>query len=311
MSSGGGGQSGQTRYDWNDVIGSYWGGKPGADGKGGGGVLGWAAEVATPKEGWQRNPYEQVAGFSNDQRGAFDLARYNAYRGGADDTLAGRQQNIDTSQGKYLNQNAFAQQANQYAGQSPYFRDVLRNGMEDITSAYKNGTSADTTRQFALSGAFGGSAHQNAMANNEAGLAKQLGQYASGMQNDQYNRSAQLDESRLGRGMSAWENERGRMLQGAQGGLQGDALNGALMDRLMNYGGIQQQQGQKEADLRAGQWNNQQNWQRNNVSWLASLLGGAQGSTGIQTQYGGYAPTNYGSTAAGLGLLGASLFGGK
>jgi hypothetical protein len=158
---------------------------------------------------------------------------------------------------------------------------------------------------FNLSGAFGGSAHQNAMANNQAALAKQLGQYTSGMQNDQFNRSAGLEEGRLGRGSSAYEGERGRMLQGAQGGLQGQGLSLELINQLLGTGSAQQQQSQRGLDDQRGRWNEEMNWNRNNINWLANILGQAQGSTGVQTTQAGYG----GGMNAGAGILGAGLLG--
>jgi hypothetical protein len=289
MSSGGGGQSGQTRYDWNDVIGSYWGGAPGADGKGGGGVLGWAFDEAT-------RPYQQygaprIAARNTDQFTAAQNVRNLASTGGPAETQTGR---------------AAAQQfaanggVNTYSGNNPYFQQMVRNANQDTEEAYKNGTSAELTRLMNMSGAFGGSAHLNAMANNQAGLAKQLGNQTTSMYGQQYDRSANLDESRLGRQMNAIP-----LTYQAQG------LSTDLNNQLMGIGQWDQAENQKYLDQNYNDWATGNNWNRNNVNWLASLLGGAQGSTGIQTQFGGYQPPNYGSTAAGLGLLGASLFGGK
>lgn len=291
MSSGGGGQSGQTRYDWNDVIGSYWGGRPGADGKGGGGVLGWAAEEA--QRPYQQYGGQRIASRNADQFTAAQRVRDMAASGGPAETYRARQAAGDIASGGKLG-------ANTYMGQSPQFAQLLKAGQEDITNAYKQGTSADTTRMFNLSGAFGGSAHQNAVANNENALGKQLSQYTAGMQNDQYNRSANLMESALG-----------RQMQAIPLAYQGQGLQSDLNNQLMGIGQWDQAENQKYLDRNYEDWATQQNWGRNNVNWLASLLGGAQGSTGIQTQFGGYAPTNWGSTALGAGLLGSALFGGK
>lgn len=289
MSSGGGGQSGQTRYDWNDVIGSYWGGAPGADGQGGGGWLGEAAKEAS--KGYQQYGGQRIAGQNNDIWNAQQRTRDMAASGGPAETQTGRA----TAQAA-----AAGGLANQYQGNNPYFRQMVSSANEDTVNAYKQGTSADLTRLMAMSGAFGGSAHQNALANNEAGLAKQLGNQTTSMYGQQFDRSANMDESRLGRQMAAIP-----LTYQAQG------LSTDLNDRLQGIGDYQRQYDQQFIDQNYNDWTQNQNWNRNNINWMASLLGGAQGSTGIQTQFGGYAPTNYGSTAAGLGLLGASLFGGK
>lgn len=283
MSSGGGGQSGQTRYDWNDVIGSYWGGAPGADGTGGGGVLGWAMnEAARPYQSFGN----RVAAQNTDQFTGMQRVRDMAASGGPSDTAAARRSAGQIASGGSLG-------ANPFMGNSPQFQTMLRSGQEDITNAYKQGTSADTTRLMNLSGAFGGSAHQNAVANNENALGKQLSQYTAGMQNDQYNRSANLMEGALG-----------RQMQAIPLAFQGQGLSNDLNDRLMGVGQQNQDYNQRLIDQNYNNWAEQNNWGRNNVNWLASILGGAQGSTGIQTQFGGYGGSNGLSQAAGLGLLG-------
>ena len=301
MSSGGGNaQSGTTQYNWNPQMEGRWTG-----------LLDWAGQEAA--RGY--TPYgegptgaSRTAGFNNDQYTGFQRMRDLADSGGPQDTWAGRNQNQRTAEGAYLSgdgANPYAGATNQYAGQSPQFQQMLRSGQEDITNAYNQGTSADTTRMFNMAGAFGGSAHQNAMANNQSALAKQLGQYTAGMQNDQYGRSAGLEESRLGRGSSAYEGERGRMLQGAQGGLQGQGLSMDLISQLLGTGATQQGQTQRGMDDAYARWAEAMNFNRNNVGWLGNLLGQAQGSTGSQTTQSGYS----GGTNLGAGLLGAGMAG--
>lgn len=288
MSSGGGGQSGTTQYNWNPTIGSYWGGQPGADGKGGGGVLGWAFDEAT-------KPYQQygaprIADRNTDQFTAAQNVRNMASSGGPAETQTGRSaaQNI-----------AAGNSYNDYSGDNPYFRRSLQASLDDTTQAYKNGTSADTTRMMNLAGAFGGSAHQTAVANNESALARNLSRMSNEAHQAQYDRSANMDEARLSRQMGAIP-----LTYQAQG------LSTDLNDRLMGVGAWDQAENQKYLDQGYNDWTQAQNWSRNNIGWLAQLLGGAQGSTGIQTTQAGYQPTNWGSTAAGAGLLGraAGLF---
>lgn len=282
MSSGGGGQSGQTRYDWNDVIGSYWGGRPGPDGRGGGGVLGWAMDEASKP--YQQYGGQRIASQNNDIWTAQQRIRDAAAAGGPVETQTGRAaaQNI-----------AAGGSQNAYAGENPHFKQMVSNANQDTINAYKQGTSADLTRLMNMSGAFGGSAHMNALANNEAGLAKQLGNQTTSMYGQQYDKSAGLDESRLSRQLSAIP-----LTYQAQG------LSTDLNNQLMGVGRDQMDYQQRFLDQNYGDWTNSQNWGRNNVNWLASLLGGAQGSTGIQTQFGGYQGPNYLSQGVGLGLLG-------
>jgi hypothetical protein len=218
------------------------------------GYLNRAGEVA----GQDYTPYtgQRVADLSPVTRGSigglWDLA--NGHPMGDDAVNMTR----NTLQGNYSNPFGGAKgganvstNRNQFAGENPYFMQQLERGQSKIADAYKRGTSADTTRMFNLSGAFGGSAHQNAVKNNEEALAEQLGGFTSGMLNDQYQRSAGLEESYLGRdfagqqfnsnlgeratdrGFQGHENERNRQMQGvgATTGLLGshrDSLQAAL-----------------------------------------------------------------------------------
>lgn len=115
---------------------------------------------------------------------------------------------------------------NDYAGMdSPYFNKQLDTGLKKITDAYNKGTDAQTRRMFNLAGAFGGSAHQNAVNDNEKALGEQLGNYTQNMQQQQFDRSANLAESDITRrmqadqfnvntGSGAYENWAGRKMQG-------------------------------------------------------------------------------------------------
>lgn len=287
MSSGGGGQSGQTRYDWNDVIGSYWGGRPDANGNGSG-VLGWAMQEA-------QKPYQsfgnRIASRNADQFTAAQRTRDMAGAGGPQETFRARQAAGAIAAGDNLG-------ANPYMGENKYFKDMVANANADTSKAYEQGTSAELTRLAALSGAFGGSAHTTALANNQAGLAKQLGNQTTSMYGQQFDKSSGLYENALQRQMGA-----------IPLAYQGQGLQSDLNNQLMGVGKWEQDEQQRGIDQNYNNWAEQNNWGRNNVNWLASLLGGAQGSTGIQTQFGGYQPTNWGSAALGAGLLGSSLFG--
>lgn len=136
---------------------------------------------------------------------------------------------------------------------NPYFRQQLQSGMDDITAAYQHGTAADTNRMFAQSGAFGGSAHAQAVQNNQTALAKQLGNFGNQALSQQYDRSAGMDESRLGRafqgqqfdanlGNQAFENAAQR---GMQGGMFGANMQNQNQEALLGR------------DLQAQQFNKQ------------------------------------------------------
>lgn len=288
MSSGGGGSGTQgIKTEWNDVIGSYYGGRPDATGQNGGGVLGWAAaEAAKP---WQQYGGQRIADRNMDQYTAAQRVRNMANTGGPYETQIARQAAGTIAAGGGIN-------ANPYMGENKYFKDMVANANADTTNAYNQGTSAELTRLMNMSGAFGGSAHQNAMANNQAALAKQIGNQTTNMYGQQFDKSANLYEQGLNRQMSA-----------IPLAFQGQGLQTDLNNQLMGIGDWEQGTQQKYLDQAYGDWTNAQNWSRGNIDWLLSKLGGAAGNTGTQTQFGGYQGPNYGSQALGLGLLGRGL----
>ena len=290
--------SGESKYTWNDDMQPRWGN-----------TLNHAEELS-----WQGfTPYQgqRFAGVAGDQAESGDyirgMARMSSNPLGA--TNAARGQIEETLGGHYLD-NAY-NRPNQFQGMdNPYFGSVLRQGQQNITDAYKQGTSADTTRLFNLSGAFGGSAHQNAVANNEAALARQLAQYTAGMQNDHYNRSGDMDESMLARGSQNFNAERGRMIGAVS---QGQNEQGLAMQRagaLRDYGDFTQKQNQQGLDFGYGQFQDAMNWPYKQFDFLTNLYGRAQGGLAPnQTMYSG-AGNGVAQGAGGLLAL-ASLFGGK
>lgn len=235
----------------------------------------------------------RIAPFTGDQNAAFDMLRGVASGQYTPDVSAGRQTAMDAAQGKLQNS---------YKGDNPYYRQMVQNTNEDTARAYQMGTSADLTRLMNMSGAFGGSAHQNAMAANEYALAKQLGNQTTSMNADQYNRSAQLNSEDLA-----------RQMQGAGLAENGQNLSLQAIQALLAGGNQQQQYGQQLYDQAYNNWANGNNWERNNVDWLANLFGRAQGSTGSSNTTSGYGPANLGSGLLGAGMLanGLGLFGGR
>lgn len=120
-----------------------------------------------------------------------------------------------------------------------------------MTRAYNNSAVPNLMAQFSAGGAYGGSAHQQAMAESQRQLADQLGQVSTGLRSADYDRRAQLTqadlarnsglaESQLGRQQDAWSMNRGQELA-ALGMVP--TLNSARYDdarALMNIGSQQQ-----------------------------------------------------------------------
>jgi hypothetical protein len=333
--SGGSSPSGETRYTWNEDMAPRWNTMLNA--------APWEAGMMNQDGSFGIKPRAQYTGerhapLTYDQTAAGSNIRSlnDLSLGTIDVGNKARQQTSRTLSGDYLGEgpsgNPYMGLApaasnpyiggneyqganpstdrNLFAGNNPYFRDTLMQGMDDITSQYQKGTAADTTRMFNLSGAFGGSAHQNAIANNEAGLGKTLNNYTNSMLNQQYDRSAGLEDSYLGRdianqqqnvgrnsglaenainrgfqnftsgldrGMQGWEGERGRQMQATGLGQneQGMALQRA--GAQMGVGEMYQNQDQKNRDFSFDQWNQNQQHPFQMMDWLSGLYGRAQG----------------------------------
>lgn len=321
---GGAGGSGTQRYEWNPEMADDW-----AD------MIAWGRGLTNP-EGfgqYDRYPGQRIAFMNQDQVGAMDGIRAFAGSGGDGPTRDARGHLQQTLTDHYLTGeganpyasagNPNAGMRNQYSGDSDQFRSLLQAGQEDIVGAYQRGTSADTTRLMNLSGAFGGSAHQNAIANNEQGLARELGRYTAGMQNDQFNRSAGLEENfinrnvqgeenRLARATGAFEGERGRQV-GSLGAAQND--QNLTLDRyrsLMSIGDVQRAYQQDFLNQGYNDWQEENNHQYRMLDYMTGLLGRAQGGMSPNMTYTtpGYSASPY-SQLLGAGLLAAGAFGGR
>jgi hypothetical protein len=239
----------------------------------------------------------------------------NGAIGQTEDTLGG-QYLTGPNANPYSRNNPIANASSNFAGYSPQFRGVMDEGANDITQKYQQGTAADTTRMFNMAGAFGGSAHQQAMANNEAGLGKTLKDYYGGMLNDQWNRSAnleqqdfarqgQLNDSFLNRGSQNYENERQRQM-GAIG--LGDNQQSLALQRAqaqMGIGDMFRGYNQDLLNQGYGDFTDRSNQQYKMLDIMSGLLGRASGgmSPSFTQTSSGYSASPY-SQLIGAGLLG-------
>lgn len=231
-------------------------------------------------------------------------------------TLTGGYQNPYASQGVYgggqYNFGAVKPGQNQYAGENPYFRESLQRGLSDIGDAYQRTTQADTTRLMNQAGVFGGGAHSRAVSNNQRDLADRMGGFTNSMLNQQFDRSAGLAESDIGRRMSAdqfnvgqgassfenaaqrglqagqfnaslgsqgWENERNRQLQAAGAATGLNAGFGQSYLNALNAGDIERRQQQSLLDSQRGDFDEWRGYPEHQLgvfgNALSSMLGGA------------------------------------
>jgi hypothetical protein len=359
--------SGETRYNWNEDMGPRWNSllntAPWAanfDMNEAGNVTGIKPRAQFTGERFAPMDYNQFAAGENirslNERSTGTIEAGNAARGQISNTLGGGYlegpgsnpyagldvpaMNPYIGGNQHMNQNTTTDR-NAFAGNNPYFRDTMNTGLEDIANAYQRGTAADTKSAFTRAGVFGGSAHRDTQANNEAALGKSLSGFADSMLNQQYNRSAGLEDSFLGRdvqnqqfnkgqnaslmenqlnrgfqnfnsgidrGMQGWEGERNRMMGavGAGQNEQGMALQRA--GAQMGVGDMYQNQGQKQRDFNFDQWNQNQQHPFTMMDWLSGLYGRAQGGMAPNSQVYQSGASNAAPYAgAALGL--ASLFG--
>ena len=356
----GSGASGETRYNWNDDMRDRWNN-----------ALNTAEQTADVRQQMQQyNPNARVAQFNADQNEGMNYTRNMARMSSSPiGAMDGARRGIeDTLGGEYLtgagsnpyagagNRNAYAGivanpwtdqfrnnasiMTNQYAGQNPFFDQVLDKGMQKITNNYQLGTAADTNRAANLSGAFGGSAHQQMVANNQANLGEQLGNYYNQASQQQYDRSAGLEDARLqratgaeegllsrgnqsyqqmldrgfqgheanaGRGFQGFENERARQMQGIGLGQNEQNLAYQRIAAMMGIGDQQYERDQKVADYTYQNWQDQQNFPFKLTDWLTGQYGKAMGGGGMNTTvYGGGnsgASQGIGALLAAYGLM--------
>lgn len=224
-------------------------------------------------------PYQQfqgdrTAGFNADQLTAQQMVRDRAFQGN---------QGMDNAQG-YLNGVISGH------GRNPYLQEQIDASAGDISRNYMSSIQPGLMNQFASGGAFGGSAHQEALANAQSGLAGSIGRMSSDMRFNDWNQGQD-------RAMQA-----SMAMPGFNQGAYTDA--GALMGVGAQTQGLQQQ-------ILSNNYNDfveGRDWRANNLGLSGQALGTIGGAyqTGSST-----APNpNYQSpwqTAAGIGL---SLFGG-
>jgi hypothetical protein len=173
----------------------------------------------------------RVADFSDDQYAGFDLVRQQAAAGQPlNDAASGYVSN------QLRGQNAYQGGKNPYAGKNPYLQQQISAAQNDTVDSYNKSVVPGMMAQFNSGGAFGGTAHMEAMQDSQSALAGQLGRISSDMRNTDFDRQAQLAESALGRNQQAWAQNQGNSLA-ALGAIPG--LNQGRYDdarALMNIG---------------------------------------------------------------------------
>lgn len=230
---------------------------------------------------YQAYPYETVAPFAQDQESAMDMVRQQAT--GEQNPLynASQQQTLNTINGDYLNPST-----------NPYLQQTYDQAADRMTDAFSRGTAAQTDSAFARSGAFGGSAWNEAQQANQTALGDSLAGLAANMYGGNYSQ----ERSRQQAASQFAPNLAGSM--STQGYKDADAL--------LNVGGMQQGLGQQYLTDDASRFQQAQQYPYQQFQTFGSMfnpnLGQQSSSTapGVSTASG-----LLGGAAGGLGLYNA------
>lgn len=103
---------------------------------------------------------------------------------------------------------------------NPYLQGVIDNTLGDVTRAFNLQNAPAQLAQFAQGGAFGGSAHLQAMQESQRALAQELGRTATGLRSDDFNARRQLAESEAERLTSTRLADLGRNADLSQRGIE-------------------------------------------------------------------------------------------
>lgn len=145
---------------------------------------------------------------------------------------------------------------------NPYLSGMVQKALGDVSSAYRSGTKPTTDAAFSRAGAFGGSAWQNAVQNNERQLADALGNTALNAYGQNY------------------AQERGNQLNAMNnaGAMQNIGYTDA--SKLIGAGDIQRSYLQDLLNQQYGDWQAAQNQPYANLDVLSKGLAGSVGNAG-------------------------------
>jgi hypothetical protein len=275
----------------------------------------------------QSQAARRAAGMAGAQQQA-QATQAGAFGGGRDAIMraqnnANLQQNLAGIQSTGLN-NAFQQAQNQFNTQNQAaLQAQMANQQAGLTTGAQNLAANLGVQQLGA-----GQNLQAQLANQQAGLTTGAQNLAANLGVQQLgsgqNLQAQIANQAAGLNAAQLNAQQGQFgaglgLQGLQTGITGaNALAGVGqnqyqqnmgINQLQNqYGGQQQQQAQNVLNTQYQNWQNAQNYPYQQMNFMSNILRGLpmtqQGSQMYQ------APPSFGSQVAGLGLAGASMFGG-
>jgi hypothetical protein len=178
---------------------------------------------------------------------------------------------------------------NPYAGSNPYLGQMIDATTGDITRAYNNVTAPGISSAFNSSGAYGGTAHAQSVAESQRQLAGELGQAVSGLRSQDYDRQVGLAEADINRRMNADQNYRSQQMQALALGPQIQQMGFAPAQALGQQGQQQQLLAQLGLDKGYENYLDARDWDANRLGVLTNALstiqGGSQSSTAANPNY--------------------------
>ncbi len=251
-----------------------------------------------------KNPYEgqRVADLNPMFGGGLQMLTDYAMQG-TPERAAGGAAVLNATQG---NMNPYAQQMNPYMGENPYLQSMIGHSNDELTKAFAKGPAAQNDSAAAMSGAFGGSAYNERVQDNNKTLGGLISNNTNSLLKGQYDQSAGLAENALNRATGGYDNAQNRALTGASIGQGQQGLDLQAIMAMINGG--QQGMGYQQNLLDAGRniYDERQNMPFDMSQFLGGALGRGMTGFGQQTTQGpGQSPL---SQFGGLGLLASSLF---
>lgn len=257
---------------------------------------------------WKPYTGELVPDFNKDQKNAFAQVRANA---------AANKPGLDAARNELTqfvnggNQNEYIQKlANWNEEPNPYLDSVINSTLGDITRSYGS-TQGGQMAQFSQGGAFGGSAHQEALANAEKELAANLARTSAGMRFEDYNNQEARQFAGLGQAAGLTDSALARQLNAT---LNVPAFNqGSYADANAILGIGNQQQANQQAKDNAGymQYLNGQQYPFMQLQAMGNATNSMNNAYHTTNSTSTQPNPNYQSPfqqLMGLGMAGASLF---
>lgn len=257
------------------------------------------------KRAYDPNLNQQVAPLTAAHNAGMNLVTNRAMRGSPIQTAANAQ-SVNTLNGAYMGPAA----RNSMAGvNNPYLQNVINSTNTDITRQFQNSTMPQTDASFARQGAFGGSAWQQANAENNRQMAGELAKNTSNLRYQDYMGQQGFAESQAQRNQAAFDAERQRQV--ASLGQAQTLANQPYTDamQLLGVGDIQRTQSQDMLNAQYQNLLNQQNWPLQNLDILQNAIRTSMGGGGSSVQTAQLPKVSSTSNMIGGGLAGMQLGG--